>query len=274
MWNCTHEIDTYGYPLPLRGDIFKKNYFSFSHCVLLSALTYALSPTPHLFPESKSNITYNTIYNARHTHRYMQCNTDLHPRQITNINQLESSKNMTWVWEPLADCLYAAVHVRRVQRHIEILDQRVVESKNYLKDCTSEYELFVRAKMEKYPMQFEDSRSRFIRTDESLISATMRINSVMDYSKQNIETYALEEQNLQEDWKQDYDGLEDGSAWVGLNDKRKIEKVWKADLARYHQYYKLCPPLIPTQKKMQVRICLCLRLCLRLRLRLIPKIDV
>ena len=38
-----HACDTSGHPLPLRGDLA---YLTIFHCVLLSALTYALSPTP------------------------------------------------------------------------------------------------------------------------------------------------------------------------------------------------------------------------------------
>jgi len=48
-----------GYPLPLRGGIYYC-YLStcISHCVLLSALTYALSPTPQLLITHDIHITH------------------------------------------------------------------------------------------------------------------------------------------------------------------------------------------------------------------------
>ena len=55
-----HARDQYAYPL-IRGGISKFVIYSISHCVLLSALTYAPSPTPlPLITTHLSHITHHT----------------------------------------------------------------------------------------------------------------------------------------------------------------------------------------------------------------------
>merc|ERR1712216_761889 len=79
-------------------------------------------------------------------------------------------------------------------------------------------------------------------------------DSVMQYSKANIESLDLEEKNIAEDWRQDYDALEDGSAWEGLNQRRKLLIIWEEAKQEYHKYYHLCPSLLPSQAALRSEV--------------------
>ena len=174
--------------------------------------------------------------------------------QIRGIDELESYQECDWVWEPLADCLYALRHIERVKHHELQLEERVKALEIEIEKLVLGLEFFMSTEAEKVPMQYEDARMTFIRTNEKLEAAKERIRRVMQYSKRNIEEMDAHESNQSEDWKQDYDGLEDGSAWKGLNDSRKIEKWWSIHLQDYLNKYKLCPPLIPKQQQMEAEL--------------------
>ena len=65
MWNCTHEIDTYGYPLPLRGGISLKKTISVSLIVCCSPLSRTPSH-PHLTSFLNRNQTLHTTQYTMH----------------------------------------------------------------------------------------------------------------------------------------------------------------------------------------------------------------
>eukprot|EP00605_Chrysophyceae_sp_TOSAG23-4_P001865 GSChrysophyteH1.ASY1.ANO1.2057.1 assembled CDS len=170
------------------------------------------------------------------------------------VPNMELAKAEPWLFEPLSDILFGQRHAERVKRHEEILKEQIKECKRDLHRAKTKYEAFVVGQLEAYPMRYEDARSRFIRTDENLEKATARIDSVMQYSKANIESLDLEEKNIAEDWRQDYDALEDGSAWEGLNQRRKLLIIWEEAKQEYHKYYHLCPSLLPTQAALRSEV--------------------
>ena len=74
---CTQKIDAY--PLPIRGGYFDIFFFSFfSHCVLLSAITYAPSPTPHPFITHHTHTTHTTPHPFI-THQYTGTSQTVYP---------------------------------------------------------------------------------------------------------------------------------------------------------------------------------------------------
>ena len=188
--------------------------------------------------------------------RIGQCTPTLETR--THMDRLELSRPLPEgtpnVFEPLADVLYALRHIRRVKHHRASLQEILQSRKDVLRQREEEISLFMRSKSEKIPMQYEDARSRFLRTDAQLVVAREKIVKVMGYHKENMEAYEAQEQNIQEDWKQDYDGLENGSAWRGLNESRRLEEKWHADKEEYHRYCIQCPDLVPVQKEMERKV--------------------
>jgi hypothetical protein len=100
-------------------------------------------------------------------------------------------------------------------------------------------------------MCYEDSRSKFIRTSEFLVIASNKIKNTMEYCKNNINEINLHESNISEDWRQDYDGIENGNGWKDLNMKRKLQIQYNNDLYQYHKYYALCPLLLPRQTSLK-----------------------
>ncbi len=178
----------------------------------------------------------------------------------TNMDQLELSKPIPsgtpGVFEPMADLLYSLRHIRRVKHHADSLQEMIETRKDTLRCRELEIAEFMETQSEKVPMQYEDARSRFLRTDGQLQEAKAKIVAIMRYHKANIHSYEEQERNTQEDWAQDYDKIENGSAWRGLNDSRKLEVRWNSDKDAYHSYCALCPPLIPLQKEMERKVVL------------------
>jgi len=115
---------------------------------------------------------------------------------LKNIEVPELSSSDSWVFEPLADILYVHRHVGRVKHHETTLIKRIVTAKKLLFVAQKDLELFITTKLEKYPMCYEDYRSKLIRTTEQLEAATARITAVMSFSKRNIESLDLQEKNL------------------------------------------------------------------------------
>jgi hypothetical protein len=169
----------------------------------------------------------------------------------SNIENVEHSQPMGWVFEPLQDVLYAKRHIQRVIHHQGTLRTLIAQAEDELNRRIDEVAHFMQTKAESIPMQYEDKRSMFIRTDEQLEAAQNKIITVMAKQKQATEDYAAQEQNQQEDWAQDYDGLDNGSAWRGLNDSRKLQERWALSKREYHHYCAMCPDLLPLQKRLE-----------------------
>ena len=62
-------------------------------------------------------------------------------------------------------------------------------------------------------------------------------------SKELIHDFSLEEANLREEWKQSYDDLENANDWIGLNCKRKLEKLLEIHLKEFHRLRVLFQPI-------------------------------
>lgn len=73
-------------------------------------------------------------------------------------------------------------------------------------------------------MEYEDARSRYIQSSYMIHESSERITNVMLFSKQLLNDYQQEENQLAIDNKQSYEYFEDAEGWKGLNMKRKLEK--------------------------------------------------
>jgi len=60
----------------------------------------------------------------------------------------------------------------------------------------------------------------------------------MKFSKEGIEDITLQERQDRENWQQSWDTVEDGNAWIGLNNKRKLEGLLQKRQAAWEFSYK------------------------------------
>ena len=74
-------------------------------------------------------------------------------------------------------------------------------------------------------MEADDARASLHRTNRLLTQATDKIDFAMALSRENLEDIEMQEQNVWENWKQSWDVMEDGNAWMGLNNRRKYLRV-------------------------------------------------
>jgi hypoxanthine phosphoribosyltransferase len=74
-------------------------------------------------------------------------------------------------------------------------------------------------------MEAEDARASLHRTNRLLTQATDKIDFAMALSRENLVDIEMQEQNVWENWKQSWDVMEDGNAWMGLNNRRKYLRV-------------------------------------------------
>lgn len=147
------------------------------------------------------------------------------PSITSNIDELDRSVVPSWTWEPMTDIKYAKRQEDKVRHWISILENHDKEACLHRDICVSDAETYLTNDVEWANMRFEDSRVRFIETDELVFAAEKRIKEVMIFSLNGLDKVELEEKGLAEDWDQGYDNLEDGSAWKGLNNKRKLIKL-------------------------------------------------
>jgi hypothetical protein len=147
------------------------------------------------------------------------------PSITSNIDELDRSVVPSWTWEPMTDIKYAERQDDKVRHWISVLENHDKEACLHRDICVVDAETYLTNNVEWANMSFEDARVRFIETDELIFAAEKRIKEVMIFSLKGLDKVKLEEKGLAEDWDQGYDNLEDGSAWQGLNNKRKLIKL-------------------------------------------------
>lgn len=165
------------------------------------------------------------------------------PLTVTAIDHIEDSVALKQ-WEPIADLEFACRHVAAVKHHIIILETRVQNTRQIMIQADSSLFKHVTRNTELDTMRYEDSRTAFLRLDEDIKIARDRIQRAMKYQKEGITSFQLEEINSKLDWKQSYDEKEDGNAWEGLNNCRKLEKKWSGTLQHYHSCSAKIPLLV------------------------------
>ena len=171
------------------------------------------------------------------------------PLTVTAIDHIEDARPLQQ-WEPIADYEFVHRHVAAVQHHTNVLENRVRITRQTLADCEAILHKHVTKNMEVDKMSYEDSRTTFLRLEENIIMARERIERAMKYQKEGITGFQQEEANTKLDWKQSYDDLEDGNAWEGLNNCRKLEKKRSSTLTHYHNCCAKIPLLYIVRAKL------------------------
>eukprot|EP01037_Dinobryon_pediforme_P028074 gene28074-31202_t len=71
-------------------------------------------------------------------------------------------------------------------------------------------------------------------------------------SKELLSDFSMEESNVKEEWKQSYEGIEDASAWKGLNRKRKLEKLFEQYALAYKSIWESFAPIHEERTKARI----------------------
>jgi hypothetical protein len=162
------------------------------------------------------------------------------PATVSNVEELDRSYTLDVNnYQPYMDLRTAINQINQIKERIRILEGLITGSNSHYNHLIKHYDydnIRIR-EIESKLMEFEDARTYLIRTTDSIDAAADKITRVMKYSKQGIEQYTLEESNVNEDWQQSYDVFEDGNGWKNLNNRRKMESLWKTSIERYHVYW-------------------------------------
>ena len=175
------------------------------------------------------------------------------PLTVTNIDKIEKSKVLRQ-WEPFADYEYAHRHVKNVEHHVSILQERIRLTQLDLAAKEKQSLSHECAQSEWDRMAYEDARMAFIRIDENIKAAGEKIERVMKYQKDTIAAFELEERNEKQDWKQSYDDKEDGNAWEGLNNRRKFLAKYEETLERFLACARTIPHIDTQRAALQVAV--------------------
>ena len=171
------------------------------------------------------------------------------PLTVTTIDHIEDSVAIKQ-WEPIADLEFALRHLTAVKHHIIVLETRVQNTREIMIEADMVLLKHATRNTELDTMRYEDSRTTFLRLDEDIKIARDRIQRAMKYQKEGITSFQLEEANAKLDWKQSYDEIEDGNAWEGLNNCRKLEKKWSGTLQHYHNCSAKIPLLVTEKTRL------------------------
>jgi hypothetical protein len=136
------------------------------------------------------------------------------------IRELHHSKH----WEIFSNLKLVNRQLERVKHELYVRETRANNSEAHYAFCIEE-EARARRLLDRDLMSFEDIRTQVINTFDKYIDLKKQIVDAVAFSKFGVEKVTAEELNLKEDWSQSHDGLENGNAWRGLNNQRRLETV-------------------------------------------------
>ena len=143
---------------------------------------------------------------------------------VTAVQDLQKSSDAAWDWQPLADMRAAQKHSRALQQRADVLDQLLSAAAAAVGSHSEEYsEESLAAGLDRCLMAVEDHRGQLLVFLEQLEAADSLITRVMRFSKGGLSEYSAQERGVGEDRVQSYDDFQDGNAWRGLNNKRKMQ---------------------------------------------------
>jgi hypothetical protein len=213
----------------------------------ISKESSALFRLPHTFSE----FTLNSIYMGsllRKEFPYNPISTSA-SRSILNVDAIELSKPILNDWEPILDYRRCLKQVEDAYVKLQDLQYRTDIAKVDLQLTDAERYERVGQLLDRSLMEYEDSRSTLVRTQDILNACTDQIQAVMKFQMDMFEDFLSHEQDEKEDWAQSWEKFEDGGAWEGLNNKRKLEKVLlQHRIAFAHQNAELQETLVVVAK--------------------------
>ena len=171
----------------------------------------------------RSAITDKKLLDVKQLNRFYYKTTE-GPITCTHIDKdyLEKARKPDWTWEPLEDLRYSTRRLDYVKHHLFVLETRLKDATDEHNKCCGISNSRRTEHLEWDNMSYEDSRTTLIRTYDSFDHATKRINDAMTFSKKGLEKFVEEENHESEDWFQSHNEYQDGGAWQGLNNRRKL----------------------------------------------------
>jgi hypothetical protein len=204
---------------------------SFSNALLkASAESAVLTRLPLCLPLQVSHIIGTTGQHEYQASSYVRtCSTE-YARLLGAYDDpvmKDGHGESAWVWHPLSDAKRLRLEIERCRLLSEGFQRQVVSAAAAVREREAE-KTAVCGALEQVQMVYEDALAAVVRVMPRILAAGQRIVDVMKFSKQLLEDVTMEEQGEQLDRKQSYDVLEDANAWMGLNEKRKLEKQYAA----------------------------------------------
>jgi hypothetical protein len=145
----------------------------------------------------------------------------------TDADLSPSANKPASTWEPLQDILSARHYLRRLQWSrpgLESGSRQATAAWEAARDAAEDHRF---CSLERLLMEMEDSRARVHRCDLDIKQAEDRVAAVMAFSKRKLAKFEAETNNEEEDWREAWEGNEDGTAWIGLNEARKTRRRLK-----------------------------------------------
>jgi hypothetical protein len=90
------------------------------------------------------------------------------------------------------------------------------------------------AELDREQIGYEDARAVLLRARDAIQVAQDKIDQVMRYCKKLQSDITKEERGEQLDDRQSYEELEDANMWIGLNEKRRLEKLYVVQCDEFH----------------------------------------
>jgi hypothetical protein len=206
---------------------------SFSNALMkASAESAVLTRLPMCLPPQISHIIGTTGQHEYVASRYVRAPSTEYARLLGSYDAPVmrdgcGSAEAAWVWHPLSDARRLRLEIERCRVLSDGFQQLVVFAAAAVKEREAE-KTAAGGVLEQVQMVYEDALAAVVRILPQIQAAGQRIVDVMRFSKQLLEDVTMEELGEQLDRKQSYDVLEDANAWMGLNEKRKLEKQYAA----------------------------------------------
>lgn len=213
---------------------------SFSMALLNAAAESAVLPRlPHLLPDNISLLINSTGIHHHKPSVYSRTTSTVPARRVAGFNRLpmldgcKASEVLSdqdgpfdpqWDWRPLYDMNILRKEITRNMLLSEDFKQAAILAEREMLRC-AESRFCAYEDIERANMVYEDARGLVVRVQVDIDIAARRIEEVMRFGKQLESEMLLEERGELVNKHQSHDQFESASGWVGLNQKRKLEKL-------------------------------------------------
>ena len=144
-----------------------------------------------------------------------------------------------WVWHPLVDITKLKVEIGKHQVLSTSFCDEFQTAAEAERKCMQKQRV-VLEQLERVQMVYEDARTVLLHASDAIQVAQDKIEQVMRYCKKLQTDVEKEEKGEKIDDRQSYDQLEDANMWIGLNEKRRLEKLYVVQItdfnARFDEY--------------------------------------
>ena len=207
-----------------------------------------------LLPKHLSTDLNNELDNIQHNNSVERMQSTTFQTTIMDydgpvVHDIPATKDASW--EPFSALRRSFIYKKRLYERANELSKHMKFCLQRMTHCR-EVAAVKSAHAESLEFNCEDARSLLLRTLYDIDLAEKRIKQAMLLSKELLSDFSMEESNVKEEWKQSYEGIEDASAWKGLNRKRKLEKLFEQYALAYKSIWESFAPIHEERTKARI----------------------